>query len=224
MALFGWKLINTSKDIYEKQSEDHIPSILCQFCGRKIPLPAMKTKPDKVQSLQENELASKGPITRSETFVLNLIEEHKYFCKWCPNLYSKKQGGWSIALEMIRYKGYTNNPVEDENNATECFEAANKLSITEEQTKFKLDILSTVQDLKSIKEKTLKRYQDILKVVENLNIEIEVSHNNGLNNKVKEKNVEEEIEHEKPSIEQAAKELGIDTDPVKKLKTEKIDD
>ena len=223
MALFGWKLINID-NLSEKQSDDHhIPSILCQFCGRKIPLAAMKTKPGVVQILEENEPVSQGPITGSETFVLNLMEEHKYFCKWCPDIYSRKQGGWSISLEMIRYKGYTNNHVEEESNTTESLEAANKISITGEQTKLKLDILSTVQDLKTIKDKTLKKCQDILKVVDDLNIEVEKSHNKDLNNKIKDKNLEEEIEHEKPSLEKAAEELGINTNPVKKLKTENID-
>jgi predicted MPP superfamily phosphohydrolase len=95
--------------------------------------------------------------------------------------------------------------MEEEYETEEPAEHAAEESIGAEHTKYKLEILNTIQDLKNIKEKTIKKCEDVLKLAEKM--ESEASS--------KRKSI---INHPKPDIVQEAKELGINPDPTKKMK------
>jgi len=210
LALFGWKLINV-ENIDNTQNKREKPSFLCQFCGRKLPLASLVCRQGNMQNFQENHQIANTSGNNDKT-LFHPIEEHKYFCKWSPDEALNKQGGWSIVLEMLKYQSFSSrnlfdkSAIEGINNVEENHE--NKDSVAQDQTKFKLEILGTIQELKSLKEKTLKRCEDILKLTQNMDIMgvEEVA-------PVTEVNV-----REKPDLVESVKELGINADPIKKVK------
>lgn len=189
------------------------PSLRCDFCGRNISILAYKTLIGKMQNLDEVEQVSEN---REKKFIpiFDPLQEHKYFCRWGRprNTDITKQYGWAICVEMLRYTALTegreskDGGIQEEGKTQENIEEEKAhASILAEQTKLKMEIMNKMQELKNIKEKSIKKCEDIIKSSDKL----------GLTDS---KKYSEIIEHNRTKLDDLIKELDLKVDPVKKVK------
>mgnify|MGYP002404292721 CR=1 FL=1 len=204
LSIFGWR--------YVKGSQDHLN---CDFCGRSVDISAYKTQTGRMQNLSE---VNDNLEYTSGKFVpiFDPLQEHRHYCKWGkPRVIdTKKQYGWTICVEMLRYSVLTEGKDSKENKAgieegktqENIEEEKAHESILAEQTKFKLEIMNNMQELKALKERTFKKCEDIIKSSDKL----------GLKDSKKYSGM---IEHHRTKLDDLIKELNLKVDPEKKLKS-----
>jgi len=207
LSIFGWRYLKGSRA--EEAGQDQLN---CDFCGRCVDILAYKTQSGRMQNLSE---VSDNLEYTSGKFVpiFDPLQEHKYYCKWAkPRVIDHtKQYGWTICIEMLRYSAITEGKdfkdrAEEGRTHENIEEEKVHESILAEQTKFKLEILNNMQELKSLKEKTFKKCEDIIKSSEKLGLQ-------------ESKKYSDMIEHHRTKLEDLIKELDLKVDPEKRIKT-----
>ena len=147
--------------------------------------------------------------------IFDPLQEHKYYCKWGKPrpLNAKKEYGWSICVEMLRYAALTEGKEardgrlnEEEEKTQENIEDEKAhASILAEQTKFKLEILNKLQELRNLKEKTFKKCEGIIKSSDKLGFK-------------ESKKYSAMIQDHRTKLDDLIQELDLKVDPEKKIK------
>lgn len=156
----------------EGEGQSHIG---CEMCGRKVHLPSYQTTKDRIQDLNA---VSVDESAEANLSTFDVLQEHRWFCKWGrPPLPEKtKQYGWSICLEMLNYQRKKNPQAGDKASldkhadAMAVETASPNEKISGELTRFKLEIVNSIQDLKNKKEQAQKLCEDVTQKVQGIGV------------------------------------------------------
>jgi len=213
LSIFGWKYLKGQK-VNQEGDEVSKGYLKCDFCGRNALISAYKTQIGRMQNLNET---NETPENSQRIFIpiFDPLQEHKYYCKWGKPQPSdlKKEYGWSICVEMLRYAALTEGKEikdtkwsQEESKTHENMEEEKAhASILAEQTKFKLEIMNKLQELRNLKEKTFKRCEDIIKSSDKLGFK-------------ESKKYSAMIQDHRIKLDDLIQELDLKVDPEKKIK------
>ena len=196
------------------KDEPQKPYLKCDFCGRSITISTYNTQNGRMQNLDD----VVDVPNKKDAFVpiFDPLQEHKYFCKWGkPHAFDvTKQYGWSVCIEMLRYSALTEgkdaintNAEPEEGKSKENIEEEKAhASVLAEQTKFRLEIFTRMQELKDLKKKAFQKCEDIIKSSDRLGLKESQKYS-------------EMVEHHRTKLDDLITELNLKVDPIKKVKT-----